>query len=81
MKRILKVFLVVAAAVGLSGYTPVPMGDAVSQVREGAAVAAAPTPAPESVVEAREPSEWTLLLCGFLVVGVIARRKSQLLAP
>ena len=83
MKRILKTLLVMTATVGLSGYARVPEGDSIARQQARApsvAAVARPAPSPSGTGEAREPSGWTLLLCGFVVVGVIARRKSRLVA-
>lgn len=84
MKRILKTLLVMIAAVGLSGYARVPEGDAVARQQAKAssiaAVARMDAPIVSRAAEPREPSGWTLLFCGFVVVGVIARRKSRLVA-
>jgi hypothetical protein len=83
MKRICKILLVMTAAVGLSGYARVPEGDAVAtpNVRAPSVTVRAEARVAPRTAESQEPSEWTLLLCGFLVVGFIARRKSRLVAP
>ena len=82
MKRILKVLLVMIAAVGMSGYARVPEGEVVTslQARTAAVAARAEATAAPRATESPEPSELTLLLCGFVVVGFIARRKSRLVA-
>jgi hypothetical protein len=83
MKRILKILLVVVATAGMTGYAGVPGGGAVTELhgRAPATTARAAAPALLPAPESTERSPWTLLLCGFLVVGFIARRKSRLLAP
>ena len=82
MKRMLKILLVMIAAGGMSGYARTPDGEAIAALpaRQPALVARAEASAPARAAESREPSEWTLILCGFVVVGFIARRKSRLVA-
>ena len=83
MKRICKILVVATATVGLSGYARVPVSDAVpyTDARATAVTARVQAPVAARAAESQERSEWTLLLCGFLVVGFIARRKSRLLVP
>jgi len=82
MKRMLKILLVIIAAGGMTGYARIPEGEAISSAppRQPSVAARAEATAPARAAESHEPSEWTLLLCGFVVVGFIARRKSQLVA-
>jgi hypothetical protein len=84
MKRILKTLLVMIATIGLSGYARVPEGEALARqqarVPSVATVARMEAPVAPGAAEPRERSGWTLLFCGFVVVGVIARRKSRLVA-
>lgn len=83
MKRILKVLLVIIATAGLTGYARVPEGDLAASLQARTSTATARIEAPvltRATTESPEPSELALLLCGFVVVGFIARRKSRLVA-
>ena len=84
MKRTLKMLLVIVTALGMSGYARAPERESVSyqQARAASAPAVArlEAPKPAGATDSPAPSEFALFLCGFVVVGVIARRKSRLVA-